>query len=132
MNLLAITRLTGNILLIAAVLLLTIMMFWGTAIAPFHVIVIGALALLGGVAQFMVSVMRPRDIKPAWDEQSVASHRGSYQFGYWSALIGFWALFLYSRVSNTEVDSSFLWVGVILMGAPSLWMIIATFLGRAG
>lgn len=132
MNLLAMTRLTGNILLIVGIFLLTMFIVWGKAIMPFHVVIVGALALAGGIAQFIVSVLRPKEIKPAWDEQSVASHRGSYQFGYWSALIGFWALFIYSQVFNTNLDGSFLWMGIVLMGAPSVWMVIATILGRAG
>lgn len=126
MNLLTITRLVCNLMLSAGAALLILYAISGRALEPTHLLAIGVLALAGGGAQFVVSIIRPRTIRPAWDEQTVASHRGSYQFAYWIALIGFW-IFL-----AADVQSAFLWTGVILICAPSVWMAIATLMGRAG
>jgi len=125
MNLLTLTRLACNILLISAGALLLVLALSGWVIGPLHLFYLGALAVAGGFVQFVMSVLRPKTIKPAWDEQTVASHRGAYQFGYWAALICFWVFLA------ADVSGALLWTGIILVCAPSIWMAIATLSGRA-
>jgi len=126
MNLLTIARLASNIALVLGAVLLFSFVLLGRELEARHLLAFGALALAGGVLQFIVSLFRPKSIRPAWDEQTVASHRGSYQFGYWAALVGFWGLFAFG------VPEAFLITGIILICAPSVWMTVATLTGRAG
>lgn len=132
MNLLTLTRLGGNFLVLGAAGAFVVSAIAGGSVQPWQVAVMGALALLGGLAQMLVSIVRPKTIKPAWDEQTVASHRGSYQFGYWAALIGFWCLLGLSQFAGIDLGIAFVWLGVILLSAPSAWMVVSTLLGRAG
>ena len=126
MNLLTIARLASNIALVLGAILLFSFVLLGRELNAAYLIAFGALALAGGVLQFIVSLFRPKSIRPAWDEQTVASHRGSYQFGYWATLVGFWCLFALG------VPEAFLIIGIILICAPSAWMAVATLIGRAG
>ncbi len=126
MNLLTLTRLVCNIMLLIAAVGFLGLALAGQAPQFVYLLILGALAVLGGCAQFAVSVLRPRSIQPAWDEQTVAAHRGSYQFGYWAALLGFWTLLI------TGNSDDFIWLGVVLVCAPSVWMVVATMMGRAG
>ena len=94
--------------------------------------VLGGFALLGGIAQFIVSILWPDNIKPTWDEQNVAAHKGAYQFGYWVALLAFWVLALLVQLQVITAAVAFLCLAPILIAAPSLWMVTATLMGRAG
>lgn len=130
MNLLTLTRLLCNIALMIGAIALLVLALIGQPIRPVHLWAFGALAVLGGAIQFAVSVLRPKTIRPAWDEQTVAAHRGSYQFGYWAALIGFWGLLASGGSGGSS--GGFLWLGVVLICAPSAWMVLETLRGRAG
>ena len=132
MNALSTTRFSANVLLGLAGALLLVAALVGKAPLPGWVLTIGAIALFGGVAQFIASVLSPKSIRPAWDEQTVASHRGSYQFGYWMALLAFWLFFALTQLGNLDPQTAFLWLGPVLIITPSVWMIIATLTGRAG
>ncbi|MES0808420.1 hypothetical protein ABLO27_02980 [Roseibium sp. SCPC15] len=132
MNALTLTRLAANLLLVCGIAGVLFSIAVGVPIESGYIIGLGAVAILGAVAQFVVSIFRPRAIRPSWDEQTVASHRGSYQFGYWAALIGFWVLFFLSQSRGLEASEALLWIGAVLICAPSVWMAIATFRGRAG
>jgi len=132
MNNLTKVRLASNVVLVAAAGGLLLAMLRETETGPEWVLALAAAAILGGVAQFLVSVLQPKAIRPAWDEQTVATHRASYQFGYWAALVAFWSVFLVQLWRDTDPSGTFVVIGVILVAAPSLWMAIATFAGRAG
>ncbi len=132
MNVLTKARLAGNLLLALAVLALGAAVLTGREISPTWIWALGALAIAAGVIQFIVSVAFPRSIRPAWDEQTVASHRASYQFGYWAGLIAFWGLFAGVQGGAVDAETALLWLAPILIAAPSLWMAGATAAGRAG
>ncbi len=132
MNTLTVARFTTNLLIGGAGVALFVYAILGTPSFPAWILIIGAIAVLGGVAQFVASILYPKTIRPAWDEQTVASHRGSYQFGYWMALIAFWLLFGLTQWGEVEAQTAFLWLGPILIATPSIWMIVATLSGRAG
>ncbi|MEM9630120.1 MAG: hypothetical protein AAGA50_02255 [Pseudomonadota bacterium] len=132
MNALTLTRLSANLLLVFGIAAVIVSILAGYPIEARYIIGLGAVAVLGAVTQFAVSIIKPRAIRPSWDEQTVASHRGSYQFGYWAALIGFWALFFLSQSRGVDANEALLWIGAVLICAPSVWMAIATFRGRAG
>lgn len=132
MNILATTRLGANIALAGFLTVFTAMLIIGGSVDLRWVWAAGALAIAGSVAQFAVSVLRPRAIATAWDEQSVAAHRGSYQFGYWTALMGFWGLIILVHMGRIEPMQALIILGPVLAAAPSLWMIGASWSGRAG
>lgn len=132
MNLLSTTRMASNITLIIAVAAIAVFAVLGGSVEPYLIVILGGIAVIGGIVQFAVSILRPGTIKPTWDEQNVASHRGSYQFGYWSALIGFWVFLALNHWLAVDFGTAFLWMGVILVSIPSIWMALATILGRAG
>lgn len=132
MNLLSTARLLANITLLILVAAILVFAMSGGPMQPNVLLVLGGVALFGGLVQFLVSALKPETIRPTWDEQNVASHRGAYQFGYWAALIGFWVVFAVNHWLAVDLESAFLWMGVILVSAPSAWMAMATILGRAG
>ena len=125
MNPLAITRLAANLMVSAFGVGLLGVYVITQAVTPELVLWLGGLALLGGLSQFMVSVIFPRSIRPAWDEMVVASHRGAYQFGYWCTVIAFWVFFFLTQYSTMKLDGALLTLGVLLVCAPSVWMAVA-------
>lgn len=125
MNPLAITRLAANLMVTAfGVGLLGVYAFTQDVTAEL-VLWLGGLAVLGGLSQFMVSVIYPRSIRPAWDEMAVASHRGAYQFGYWCAVLAFWIFFFSTQYSTMNLEGALLALGILLICAPSAWMAVA-------
>lgn len=132
MNSLTNARLASNVLLVAAAATVLVSSIFAGSIKPNFLLAMGAVAVLAGLGQFVVSIIRPNAIKPAWDEQTVASHKASYQFGYWSALIGFWMCLAMNHWFGLDLSAAFLWLGVLLISVPSIWMIVATLSGRAG
>lgn len=132
MNTLSTTRFGANLLVGGAAIAVLCAGLIGAAVSPIWILSIGALAVVGAIAQIAASILRPAAIRPAWDEQAVASHRGSYQFGYWVALVAFWVFFVLTQWGGLDPQTAFLWMGPILIAAPSAWMIIATFAGRVG
>ena len=125
MNPLAITRLAANLMVTAFGVGLLGVYAVTQAVTAELVVWLGGLAVLGGVAQFLVSVFFPRSIRPTWDEMAVASHRGAYQFGYWCAVLSFWGFFFSAQYSTANLDGAFLTLGVLLICAPSAWMAVA-------
>ncbi|NVK33182.1 MAG: hypothetical protein HWE23_01805 [Rhodobacteraceae bacterium] len=132
MNLLSTTRLAVNTTLVVAAAAITVFAVLGGSIESRSLILLGGIAVLGAIAQFAVSIVSPGTIRPTWDEQNVAAHRGSYQFGYWLALIGFWVFLGLNHWLAVDLETAFLWMGVILVSIPSVWMVLATLFGRAG
>nr|WP_320141228.1 hypothetical protein [uncultured Cohaesibacter sp.] len=125
MNPLTITRLVANLTVTASgVGLLGVYAFTQHFTAEL-VLWLSGLAVLGGLSQFMISVIYPRSIRPAWDEMAVASHRGAYQFGYWCAVVAFWIFFFLTRYSKLKQEGALLALGVLLISAPAAWMAVA-------
>lgn len=125
MNPLAITRLAANLMITAFGVGLLCVYAFTQAITAELVVWLGGLAVLGGVVQFLVSVIYPRSIRPTWDEMAVASHRGAYQFGYWCAVVAFWVFFFLTQYSTINLEGALLALGVLLICAPSAWMAVA-------
>ncbi|MFQ1699235.1 hypothetical protein ACJ5NV_01435 [Loktanella agnita] len=131
-NPLALTRFCANAALVAVLLAFLVTIPAGYGDQSFWAWLIGAIAIGGAIAQFIVSIFAPRSIRPAWDEQVVASHRASLQFGYWMALCAFVVLFLLTQFGSLSAASAFFAMAPILAAAPSVWMIGAALAGRAG
>ncbi len=132
MNPLATTRMIANLALVVTMLSLFTAAFLGQGASPIWVWLTVSVAIAGGVAQFLVSVLRPSSIRPAWDEQVVASHRASLQFGYWAALLLYFLLFMLTQFGSLSLGTAFLLVAPMLGAAPSMWMLGAAMMGRAG
>ena len=132
MNPLAMTRMIANLALVVTMLSSFIAAFLGHGVSPIWVWLTASVAIAGGVAQFLVSIIRPSSIRPAWDEQVVASHRASLQFGYWTALLLYFVLFLLTQLGSLGFGTAFLLLAPILSAAPSVWMLGAAMIGRAG
>ena len=126
MNPLAFTRLAANLLVAAFGAGLLGIYAFTQAVTAELVLWLGGLAVLGGLSQFIVSMIYPRSIRPAWDEMAVASHRGAYQFGYWCAVVAFWIIFFSTQSTATNTEGALLALGVLLICAPSAWMAAAT------
>jgi len=92
----------------------------------------GGIAIAGAVVQFVASFLYSPAIRPAWDEQVVQTHTGSYAFGYWMLLLAFLALFLATQFAGLSTETAFLLLAPILAATPSIYMIVATIRGRAG
>lgn len=125
MNPLATTRLAANLLVTAFGLGLLALYGFTNTISSELVLWLGGLAILGGLSQFIVSVISPRSIRPAWDEMAAATHRGAYQFGYWCAVLGFWLFFFLTQYFETSLKGALLALGILLICAPSAWMAVA-------
>lgn len=125
MNPLAIARLAANLMVAAFGLALLSVYAITQNITAELVVWLGGIAVLGGVAQFVVSAIYPRSIRPTWDEMAVASHRGAYQFGYWCAIVAFWIFFFSTQYSTMKLEGALLALGVLLISAPSAWMAVA-------
>lgn len=132
MNPLATTRMIANLALVVTMLSLFTAAFLGQGASPIWVWLTVSVAIAGGVAQFLVSVLCPLSIRPAWDEQVVASHRASLQFGYWAALLLYFLLFMLTQFGSLSLGTAFLLVAPMLGAAPSMWMLGAAMMGRAG
>jgi hypothetical protein len=104
----------------------------GYGSSPVWVWLIGLTAIAGAVAQFVISILRPKATAAAWDEQVTASHRASLQFGYWTALTAFVVLFAMTRTDHVSPELAFYLLAPVLGAAPSLWMVGASLAGRAG
>ncbi len=132
-NPLSATRLLANAALVAVMLVFGIraMFFPGGDLTPW-VWIIGGVGIGGALAQFAVSVLAPRAIRPAWDEQVVRSHAGSHAFGYWMTLATFLALFVATQAGWLPAEAAFYWLAPVLAAAPSLYMLGASLAGRAG
>ncbi len=131
-NPLTVTRLAANIGLVGVLLAFGVAAVTGNAGGSFWTWMIGGVAITGAVAQFLVSMIWPKAIRPAWDEQVVASHKAALQFGYWTALCGFVILFGLTQFAGLDGGVAFLLMAPILAAAPSVWMIGAAMAGRAG
>lgn len=132
MNPLATTRMIANLALVMIMLILFIAALLGHGATPIWVWLTASVAVAGGVVQFFVSILRPSSIRPAWDEQVVASHRAALQFGYWAALMLYALLFLLTQFGSLSPGTAFLLLAPILGAAPSVWMLGAAMMGRAG
>lgn len=131
-NPLASARLAANAALVAVLLAFVVRLLFGAPGDPAPwVWVIGGVALGGALLQFAVSVLWPRSIRPAWDEQVVRVHAGSHAFGYWMALAAFLGLFAAVRAGWIEAEAAFYWLAPVLAAAPSLYMLVASLRGRA-
>ena len=102
----------------------------GQEIGPLPTLFFGGLA--GAAAQFVVSILRPSDIRPSWDEQVQASHRASLVFGYWITLATFLVFLALVLADVMSVDLAFYALGFPLGFAPAVWMLGAHLAGRAG
>ncbi len=131
-NPLALTRFLANAALVIIMLAFVLAILLNDAISPYWVWMIGGVAIGGAIAQFIVSILAPKSIRPAWDEQVVASHRASLQFGYWMALGTFLILFLLTQFGTLDASIAFFAMAPILGAAPSVWMMGAALAGRAG
>ncbi len=129
---LAAARLLAN-----AALIMVLLAFCGWALlgapgdpAPW-VWAIGGVAVAGALVQFAVSVLFPRAIRPAWDEQVVRTHVGSHAFGYRMPLVAFLGLFLATQAGWLAADTALYWLAPVLVAAPSVYMLVAAPAGRA-
>lgn len=132
MNALTWARLAANAVLTLGLFVMLAAILLNGPVSMSWVWALGGFALVGGLAQFVVSILKPGSIKPTWDEQNVAAHKGAYQFGYWAALLAFWVLVLLLQLQVITAAVAFLSLAPILIAAPSLWMVAATLMGRAG
>ncbi len=132
MNPLATTRMIANLALVVTMFSLFFAAVLGYGASPNWVWLTAVVAIAGGVAQFLISILRPASIRPAWDEQVVASHRAALQFGYWSVLISYAVLFILTQSGAVSGGTAFLLLAPMLGAAPSLWMLGAAMAGRAG
>lgn len=131
-NPLAAARLAANAALVAVMLafFVRVLILPPGDIAPW-VWAIGGVAVAGAVVQVAVSVLVPRAIGPAWDEQVVRTHAGAHAFGYWMTLLAFLALFLAVRFGWIGAEAAFYWLAPVLAAAPALYMLVASLMGRA-
>ncbi|HCQ64582.1 MAG TPA: hypothetical protein DIU07_05105 [Rhodobacteraceae bacterium] len=130
-NPLAAARLLAN-----AALVMVLLAFCGWALlgapadpAPW-VWATGGVAVAGALAQFAVSVLFPRAIRPAWDQQVGRTHAGAHGFGYWMTLVVFLGLLLATQAGWLTADTAFYWLAPVLAAAPSVYMLVASLAGR--
>jgi len=131
-NVLSLTRLVSNAAVVAVLCAFLAALAFGNPDGRGWAWIIGATALAGAAAQFVVSILRPSDIRPSWDEQVQASHRASLVFGYWITLATFLVFLALVLADVMSVDLAFYALGFPLGFAPAVWMLGAHLAGRAG
>ena len=133
MNPLTLARLISNaaIVLVITAFLVTIALNDGAQRVPWFWI-IGGTAAFGAILQFTVSILRPKAIATAIDEQVRASEIGSHSFGYWISLAVFLIFLVLVMQDMLSAQLAFFLLGAPLGAAPALYMLIAHVRGRAG
>ena len=134
MNIVALTRFIGNLAIavgFTAILFVVMPLFPQVSGTTWAVLLFG-IAALGILAQFAAAMLRPKDAKAAWDEQSAASNRASYVFGYWCVMLVF-LIFLAAVLADAlSAEAAFLWMSFPLALGPTTYMVWAFLKGRAG
>lgn len=133
MNPLALARLDANISLVLVFMAFLAAMYLGSGkVSDNWAWIIGGVALAGAVGQFVVSVIWPKSVRPAWDEQVIETQRAANSFGFFMTLAVFLVFLILVINDMMRPDLAFYLIGAPLGIAPAIWMIVAHFQGRAG
>ncbi len=134
MNVVAWARFIGNLAIAAGVMgiLFVMMPLFPEVSGRVWTTVLFAIVGLGIVAQLVAAIARPGEAKAAWDEQSEASNRASYVFGYWCVMALFLAFLAAVFMGRMSAETAFFFMSLPLAIGPSVYMVWAFLRGRAG
>lgn len=133
MNPVTLARLGANISLILVVLAFLAAMYLGSGkVSDGWAWIIGGVALAGAVGQIVASVIWPKSVGPAWDEQVIETQRTANSFGFFITLAMFLVFLILVINDMMRPDLAFYLMGAPLGIAPAIWMIVAHLQGRAG